>query len=153
KCRIPPVASGQWWPPAPSMGRVAMTALRDARPSPHDARRQSAQDMAAAEIAAREVSDRAEGEAYVASVCFKHGPPRLLGVELEYTVHDAVDPGLPLSRTRLADALGPYAPRTLVPDSPEQPLPAGSTFTLEPGRSEERRVGKKRRSCWRPRPH
>ena len=110
-----------------------MTALRDARPSPHDARRQSAQDMAAAEIAAREVSDRAEGEAYVASVCFKHGPPRLLGVELEYTVHDAVDPGLPLSRTRLADALGPYAPRTLVPDSPEQPLPAGSTFTLEPG--------------------
>ncbi len=110
-----------------------MTAVRDTQPFPHDARRNAARDMAAAEVAARVVSDRAEGEAYVASVCFKHGPPRLLGVELEYTVHDVVDPRLPLSRTRLAEALGPHAPRTLVPDSPAQPLPAGSTFTLEPG--------------------
>jgi glutamate--cysteine ligase len=84
-------------------------------------------------VAAKVISDRAEGEAYVASVCFKHGPPRLLGVELEFTVHYADDPRRPLEATDLARALGPHAPRTLVPDSPAQPLPAGSPLTLEPG--------------------
>lgn len=84
-------------------------------------------------VAAKVISDRAEGEAYVASVCFKHGPPRLLGVELEYTVHYADDLRRPLDATDLARALGPHAPRTLVPDSPAQPLPAGSPLTLEPG--------------------
>jgi len=79
------------------------------------------------------ISDRAEGEAYVASVCFKHGPPRLLGVELEYTVHYADDPRRPLDPQDLARALGAHAPRTLDPDSPFQPLPSGSPLTLEPG--------------------
>jgi glutamate--cysteine ligase len=79
------------------------------------------------------VSDRAAGEAYVASVCFKHGPPRLLGVELEYTVHYADDPRRPLDRQDLARALGVHTPRTLDPDSPAQPLPAGSPLTVEPG--------------------
>lgn len=87
----------------------------------------------ASRVAAKVVSDRAAGEAYVASVCFKHGPPRLLGVELEYTVHYAEDPRRPLEAADLAQALGPHAPRTLVPDSPAQPLPAGSPLTLEPG--------------------
>jgi glutamate--cysteine ligase len=84
-------------------------------------------------VAAKVISDRAAGEAYVASVCFKHGPPRLLGVELEYTVHYAADRRRPLDAQDLARALGPHAPRTLVPDSPAQPLPAGSPVTLEPG--------------------
>lgn len=87
----------------------------------------------ASRVAAKVVSDRAAGEAYVASVCFKHGPPRLLGVELEYTVHYAADPRRPLQAQDLARALGPHAPRTLTPDSPAQPLPAGSPLTLEPG--------------------
>ena len=47
---------------------------------------------------------RAEAEAYVASVCFKHGPPTLLGVELNgpCTVHDrcSVRTGRPHHRTR-----------------------------------------------------
>ncbi|MDQ0381830.1 glutamate--cysteine ligase [Amycolatopsis thermophila] len=84
-------------------------------------------------MAAKVVSDRAEGEAYVASVCFKHGPPRLLGVELEYTVHYAEDLRRPLEAEDLARALGPHTPRTLRPDSPAVPLPAGSPLTLEPG--------------------
>lgn len=84
-------------------------------------------------VAAKVISDRAAGEAYVASVCFKHGPPRLLGVELEYTVHYTADPRRPLKAHDLARALGPHAPPTLVPDSPAQPLPAGSPLTLEPG--------------------
>ncbi|HKS49081.1 MAG TPA: glutamate-cysteine ligase family protein [Amycolatopsis sp.] len=84
-------------------------------------------------MSAKVISDRAEGEAYVASVCFKHGPPRLLGVELEYTVHYATDPRRPLDPDDLATALGPHTPRTLRSDSPAQPLPDGSPLTLEPG--------------------
>ncbi len=87
----------------------------------------------ASNATAKVLSDRAEGEAYVASVCFKHGPPRLLGVELEFTVHYAEDPARPLEPDDLATALGPHTPRTLRPDSPALPLPAGSPLSLEPG--------------------
>ncbi|HEY3482037.1 MAG TPA: glutamate-cysteine ligase family protein, partial [Streptomyces sp.] len=82
---------------------------------------------------ARVLADRAAGEAYVASVCFKHGPPRLIGAELEFTVHHADDPARPLDPDILATALGPHTPRTLRPDSPAAPLPAGSPVSLEPG--------------------
>ncbi|MCR6482150.1 glutamate-cysteine ligase family protein [Amycolatopsis sp. OK19-0408] len=82
---------------------------------------------------ARVLADRAAGEAYVASVCFKHGPPRLTGVELEFTVHHAEDPARPLDTDVLATALGPHTPRTLRPESPASPLPAGSPVSLEPG--------------------
>ncbi|KAA9147863.1 ergothioneine biosynthesis glutamate--cysteine ligase EgtA, partial [Amycolatopsis acidicola] len=61
-----------------------------------------------AEQSAKIISDRAAGEAYVASVCFKHGPPRLLGVELEYTVHYADNPLRPLDPQDLSRALGPH---------------------------------------------
>lgn len=81
----------------------------------------------------RWLRDRVEAEAYVASVCFKHGPPKLHGVELEWTVHHEDDPRRPLDATHLAAALGSYAPRTLVPDSPQLPLPSGSPLTVEPG--------------------
>ncbi|MBB5954204.1 glutamate--cysteine ligase [Saccharothrix tamanrassetensis] len=77
--------------------------------------------------------DRREAEAYVASVCFKHGPPRLLGVELEWTVHHREDPAKPLDQNALAAALGRHAPPTLVADSPQQPLPGGTPLTVEPG--------------------
>ncbi|MEU4671487.1 glutamate-cysteine ligase family protein [Amycolatopsis sp. NPDC023774] len=87
----------------------------------------------ASNLTARVLSDRAAGEAYVASVCFKHGPPRLLGVELEFTVHHTEDPARPLDPDVLATALGPHTPRTLRPDSPATPLPAGSPVSLEPG--------------------
>jgi glutamate--cysteine ligase len=90
-------------------------------------------DRDVAEPDPRRLRDRVEAEAYVASVCFKHGPPKLLGVELEWIVHHEDDPRRPLDRDHLAAALGPHAPRTLVPDSPQLPLPAGSPLTLEPG--------------------
>ncbi|WP_253854162.1 glutamate-cysteine ligase family protein [Prauserella alba] len=88
---------------------------------------------AAAEVAACAVADRAEGEAYVASVCFKHGPPRLTGAELEFLVHDAVDPRRAPDPDRLRRALGGHAPATLVPGGRAAPLPSGSALTLEPG--------------------
>lgn len=76
---------------------------------------------------------RAEAEAYVASVCFKHGPPSLLGVELEWTVHHRADRCRPLDAQTLTDTLGAHAPPSLAPDSPHQRLPNGSVLTVEPG--------------------
>jgi glutamate--cysteine ligase len=77
--------------------------------------------------------NRAVAETYVASVCFKHGPPRLVGVELEWTVHHAHDPRQEIDLRRLGDALGPHAPDTLRPESPQLPLPGGGMVTVEPG--------------------
>lgn len=76
---------------------------------------------------------REEAEVYVASVCFKHGPPKLLGAELEWVVQHSGNPHLPLKARQLADALGTHAPTSLVPDSPQLPLPHGSAVTIEPG--------------------
>lgn len=90
-------------------------------------------DSAADEFPTSRVRTRAEAEAYVASVCFKHGPPRLLGIELEWTVHHAEDPRKPLDAGALIDALGAHAPPSLVPQSVHEPLPNGSALTVEPG--------------------
>ncbi|MDQ4104813.1 MAG: ergothioneine biosynthesis glutamate--cysteine ligase EgtA [Actinomycetota bacterium] len=76
---------------------------------------------------------RAEAEVYVASVCFKHGPPKLLGAELEWVVQHSGNPHRPLQARHLADTLGAHVPKSLVPDSPATPLPHGSTVTVEPG--------------------
>lgn len=91
------------------------------------------QAQAASDRSAAVLGDRSEAEGYVASICFKTGPPRLLGAELEYTVHHTDDPTRPLDADLLRGALGEYAPPTLDPDSPALPLPAGSSVTVEPG--------------------
>ena len=77
--------------------------------------------------------DREQAEGYVAMVCFKHGPPRLHGVEIEWTVHHRGDPSRPLNSNQLSLALGQHAPATINPQSPHLPLPAGSLVTFEPG--------------------
>jgi len=74
-----------------------------------------------------------EAEAYVASVCFKHGPPSLVGVELEWLVHRRDQPAAWPDPAALAAALGSHAPTTLVLASPAAPLPHGSLVTVEPG--------------------
>ena len=91
------------------------------------------------------IADRDAALAYVASVCFKHGPPRLTGVELEWLVHHTDDPARPLEPALLARALGAHAPPTLHPRPPADPLPdpaapvepaalpRGGTVTVEPG--------------------
>jgi len=63
----------------------------------------------------------AEAEAFVAKTCFKTGPPRLLGVELEWLVRDAAEPAAGVTGERLDAALA------AVPD-----LQAGR-MTVEPG--------------------
>ncbi|MEU4569242.1 ergothioneine biosynthesis glutamate--cysteine ligase EgtA [Micromonospora sp. NPDC023956] len=70
---------------------------------------------------------------HIARICFKTGPPRLTGVELEWTVHDAADPARPVDRDRLRAALGPHSPTTLASESPAERLHHGGTVTVEPG--------------------
>ena len=79
------------------------------------------------------IGSRAAAEGYVEMVCFKHGPPQLQGVELEWTVHHADDPHRPLDAALLSKALGAHAPATLVPGSPQLPLGRGALVTVEPG--------------------
>ncbi|MGH3622018.1 MAG: glutamate-cysteine ligase family protein, partial [Sciscionella sp.] len=90
-------------------------------------------EISATETSAWKFTDRANAEAYVASVCFKHGPPELIGIELEWTVHHLDDLRRELTTSQLADALGPYAPITLSQHSPANALPRGSLVTVEPG--------------------
>ncbi len=82
-----------------------------------------------------EFSSRAAAEAYVGKVCFKQGPPSLIGAELKWLTAQgersvsAPRPDL----TELASALVPYAPRSISPESPAVALPGGSRVTIEPG--------------------
>lgn len=81
----------------------------------------------------RVLRSRAEALEHVHAICFKTGPPRRVGVELEWTVHYASDPTRPLAPTILRAALGAHSPTTLDPHSPHRPLPHGSAVTVEPG--------------------
>ncbi|MEU8972391.1 ergothioneine biosynthesis glutamate--cysteine ligase EgtA [Streptomyces monashensis] len=64
----------------------------------------------------------AEVEALVRGICFKTGPPRALGVELEWLVHELRAPQLPVTPERLRAA---YAALRAVP--------LRSPLTVEPG--------------------
>ncbi|MEU4427323.1 glutamate-cysteine ligase family protein [Actinoplanes sp. NPDC024001] len=74
------------------------------------------------------------GEAieHISGICFKTGPPRRIGAELEWTTHRADDPAAHLRPDQLATALGEHAPVSLGNPHPV-PLPAGGTVTVEPG--------------------
>ncbi|MGW0424205.1 ergothioneine biosynthesis glutamate--cysteine ligase EgtA [Streptomyces sp. NPDC003015] len=64
----------------------------------------------------------AELEALVRGICFKTGPPRRIGVEVEWLVHELRSPRLPVTSERLAAAYA--ALRT---------VPLTSALTVEPG--------------------
>ncbi|MEU2618349.1 ergothioneine biosynthesis glutamate--cysteine ligase EgtA [Streptomyces sp. NPDC007157] len=64
----------------------------------------------------------AEVEALVKGICFKTGPPRTVGVEVEWLVHELRQPRLPVTPERLEAAYA--ALRT---------VPLGSALTVEPG--------------------
>jgi glutamate--cysteine ligase len=74
-----------------------------------------------------------QAEEYIAGICFKTGPPGLVGIELEWTVHYLDDPARPLDPDLLARALHPHTPSTLDPETDHLPLPSGNTITVEPG--------------------
>lgn len=64
----------------------------------------------------------ATAEDLIHGICFKTGPPRLLGAELEWLVFDAERPGRPVPQDRLAAA-----------HDAARALPLGSRVTVEPG--------------------
>lgn len=66
-----------------------------------------------------------EALAHIAGVCFKTGPPRRTGVELEWLVRDRLDPLAPVPVERLRAALAQLGP--------QGELPNGGRITLEPG--------------------
>ncbi|MEU1055951.1 ergothioneine biosynthesis glutamate--cysteine ligase EgtA [Streptomyces sp. NPDC005876] len=70
----------------------------------------------------RSAVTEAEVEALVRGICFKTGPPRRLGVEVEWLVHELRDPRLPVPPERLDAAYA--ALRT---------VPLRSALTVEPG--------------------
>jgi glutamate--cysteine ligase len=74
-----------------------------------------------------------EAVEHVHAICFKTGPPRRVGAELEWTVQPVDDPHRSLDITTLSAALGDHAPRTIDPDSLHRPLPGGGRVTIEPG--------------------
>ncbi|SHN29221.1 ergothioneine biosynthesis glutamate--cysteine ligase EgtA [Cryptosporangium aurantiacum] len=87
---------------------------------------------------AEPIRTRADAEAFVAKICFKIGPPRLAGIELERLIYDPTDPAALIPVERLASALGRWSPPILTsstadPTALGAPLPAGSTVTVEPG--------------------
>lgn len=65
----------------------------------------------------------AEAETYVASICFKTGPPGPVGVEIEHVVHDRHDSGLHVTAGRARSALAPAGGL----------LPGGGAISFEPG--------------------
>ena len=69
--------------------------------------------------------DQSEVEARIRAICFKTGPPALLGVELEWTLHHTSAPAAPLRAGTLWRALGQ--------PPPPRPLPAGGSLSVEPG--------------------
>jgi glutamate--cysteine ligase len=74
-----------------------------------------------------------EVEAHIRAICFKTGPPALVGAELEWTLHHAAAPEAPLDAATVRQALGRHTPAVLDPDDPPDPLPRGGSVTLEPG--------------------
>lgn len=64
-----------------------------------------------------------DAEVYVASVCFKTGPPGAAGVEVERLVHDVSNPRFPVPVARVSEAMA----------ASEGPLPGGGVITFEPG--------------------
>lgn len=65
----------------------------------------------------------AEAEMFVASVCFKTGPPGPVGVEIERIIHDHEGPHLPVPADRVRAAMA----------SVDGPLPGGGLISFEPG--------------------
>jgi glutamate--cysteine ligase len=90
-------------------------------------------DRDAAAATRRELRAQEEVEAHIRAICFKTGPPALIGAELEWTLHHTAAPAAPLTTAAIRQALGRHAPALLDPLQPPEPLPLGGTLTAEPG--------------------
>jgi glutamate--cysteine ligase len=75
----------------------------------------------------------AQAADHISGICFKTGPPRRIGVELEWTVHRSDAPAAYLEAADLRTALGTHAPSALGNPHPGAVLPGGGAVTVEPG--------------------
>src|SRR4051812_5193171 len=66
----------------------------------------------------RVLTDEDEVAAHIRAICFKTGPPALVGAELEWTLHRTGAPAAPLDAAAVRQALGRHTPATLDPLSP-----------------------------------
>jgi ergothioneine biosynthesis glutamate--cysteine ligase EgtA len=74
-----------------------------------------------------EVRGQDEAEEHIHGICLKTGPPRLVGVELEWLVRDARDPALPVSMERIAAAVSLFYEETAVDGRPAPGAAAEAT--------------------------
>ncbi|WP_068159924.1 ergothioneine biosynthesis glutamate--cysteine ligase EgtA [Rhodococcus phenolicus] len=79
------------------------------------------------------LTSRADAKAHVRRSSFRFGPPRLIGVELEWLTARADGTAARPELRAIVDSLGSHAPRTVAPTSSARPLPSGSVVSLEPG--------------------
>jgi ergothioneine biosynthesis glutamate--cysteine ligase EgtA len=80
------------------------------------------------------ISYEEQAAEHIHGICLKTGPPRLVGVELEWLVRDARDPALPVPAERIADAVAAFAPACELPSNASPGvLPSGAFLTAEPG--------------------
>src|SRR5579859_4658270 len=77
---------------------------------------------------------------HIHGICLKTGPPRRVGVELEWLVRDARDPALPVTAERVAAVVGAFDATRGLRDGSALPtnsrpgiLPSGAPLTTEPG--------------------
>ncbi len=82
-------------------------------------------DTTAAQLAAGSAISETDAERLIRAICFKTGPPAMIGAELEWLVRDAANPLLTVPFPRIRDIL----------DDLEKPgvLPGAGLLTLEPG--------------------
>ncbi len=76
---------------------------------------------------------RTDAEAHVGVVCFKQGPPTLIGAELEWLLAHTDDRTTRPTLPEIARALGEHAPLSIAPTSAARLLPGGASVTVEPG--------------------
>ncbi|MFC0865873.1 ergothioneine biosynthesis glutamate--cysteine ligase EgtA [Sphaerimonospora cavernae] len=74
------------------------------------------------DISRRRAVTEQEAEARLADICFKTGTPRRIGIEVEWLVHDLLEPRDPVAPARLTRALAAVGG-----------LPLRSALTIEPG--------------------
>jgi len=77
-----------------------------------------------------------EAAAHVHGICLKTGPPRRVGVELEWLVRDARDPALPVTAEQITAAVSGFGGALFggtALDTVPGTLPSGALLTAEPG--------------------
>ena len=79
------------------------------------------------------IDEQAAAE-HIHGICLKTGPPRRVGIEIEWLVRDARNPAIGVSAERITDAMSGFAAAPGLPTSSSPGvLPSGAPLTTEPG--------------------